>query len=372
MERRRHDECRGYDHPVSDTPAIAAVEVTKRFGSTVAVDQASVTVEHGGLVALLGPSGSGKTTLLRTIAGFEMPDAGRVEIGGRPVAGQGVWVEPEDRRVGMVFQDGALFPHLTVAGNVRFGRHRERRPEECLELVGLADRAGSYPHELSGGERQRVALARALATDPEVVLLDEPFASLDAGLRTALREEVVAILRAAGASALLVTHDQQEALSLADTVALMRAGRIVQTGTPEDVYAAPATRWAAEFLGAVDVIGGTAAGGVVTCELGCFAAERHVAGPVDVLVRPESVAIGPPVSSTGGPGAGDTGGNGRARVPATVVGRAFYGSEQVIRLELGSGLRLSSRRPSFVSCQVGEPVSVWIEGPVTVLAREHP
>ena len=149
----------------------------------------------------------------------------------------------------MVFQDGALFPHLTVAGNVGFGQPRERRPEECLELVGLADRAASYPHELSGGERQRVALARALATDPEVVLLDEPFASLDAGLRTTLREEVVAILRAAGASALLVTHDQQEALSLADTVALMRDGRVEQTGAPEDVYAAPATRWAAEFLG---------------------------------------------------------------------------------------------------------------------------
>jgi iron(III) transport system ATP-binding protein len=351
-----------------DAPAIAAVEVTKRFGSTVAVDRATVTVEHGAVVALLGPSGSGKTTLLRVIAGFEAPDAGRVEIGGHTVAGADAWVEPEDRRVGMVFQDGALFPHLTVAGNVRFGRHRERRPEECLELVGLADRAGSYPHELSGGERQRVALARALATDPEVVLLDEPFASLDAGLRTALREEVVGILRAAGASALLVTHDQQEALSLADSVALMRGGAIVQTGPPEAVYAAPVTRWAAEFLGAVDIIHGTAAGGAVTCELGSFAADG-IDGPADVLVRPESVAIGPPPPAAGA--GADPGGNGRARTVATVVGRSFYGSEQVIRLELASGLRLSSRRPSFVSWQVGDAVSVWIEGPVTVLACEH-
>jgi iron(III) transport system ATP-binding protein len=257
-----------------------------------------------------------------------------------------------------------LFPHLTVAANVRFGRHRERRPEECLELVGLADRASSYPHELSGGERQRVALARALATDPEVVLLDEPFASLDAGLRTALREEVVAILRAAGASALLVTHDQQEALSLADRVALMRSGQIVQTGTPEEVYGDPATRWAAEFLGAVDVVRGTVAGGVVTCELGSFAAPTGTAGAVEVLVRPESVSVGPPATV-------DAGGNGRARAAATVVARSFYGSEQVLRVELSSGLQLNSRRPSYITWQVGDAVSVWVEGPVTVLPCEH-
>jgi iron(III) transport system ATP-binding protein len=209
-----------------------------------------------------------------------------------------------------------------------------------------------------------VALARALATDPEVVLLDEPFASLDAGLRTALREEVVAILRAAGASALLVTHDQQEALSLADRVALMRSGRIVQTGTPEEVYGDPATRWAAEFLGAVDVVRGTVAGGVVTCELGSFAAPTGTAGAVEVLVRPESVSVGPPATV-------DAGGNGRARAAATVVARSFYGSEQVLRVELSSGLQLNSRRPSYITWQVGDAVSVWVEGPVTVLPCEH-
>ncbi len=170
--------------------AIDAVGVEKAFGRTRAVAGASLRVPSGELVALLGPSGSGKTTLLRVIAGFEAPDAGRVAIGGRPVAGDGAWVEPEHRRIGMVFQDGALFPHLTVAGNVGFGAGRSERVGECLELVGLADRAGDYPHELSGGERQRVALARALAADPEVVLLDEPFAALDAGLRDSLREEV--------------------------------------------------------------------------------------------------------------------------------------------------------------------------------------
>jgi iron(III) transport system ATP-binding protein len=213
-------------------------------------------------VALLGPSGSGKTTLLRMVAGFETPDAGTITVGGRTVVAPGVWEEPERRRIGMVFQDGALFPHLDVMHNVAFGRPRPGRAEQCLELVGLGHRGSSYPHELSGGERQRVALARALATDPEVVLLDEPFASLDAALRASLREEVMAILREAGASALLVTHDQQEALSLADVVVLMRGGRVQQAGAPEVVYRDPASRWVAEFLGAVDVLEGTARDGV--------------------------------------------------------------------------------------------------------------
>ena len=167
-------------------PAIDAVDLTKRFGRTAAVDAADLRVEAGELVALLGPSGSGKTTLLRLVAGFEVPDAGSVAIGGRPVAGEGVWCEPDRRRIGMVFQDGALFPHLTVADNLAFGRPGPGRVGECLELVGLAARASAYPHELSGGERQRIALARALAADPAVVLLDEPFTALDEALRVAL------------------------------------------------------------------------------------------------------------------------------------------------------------------------------------------
>ena len=226
------------------------------------------------------------------IAGFERPDAGRVRIGGRTVAGDGEWVEPEQRRIGMVFQQGALFPHLDVAANVGFGAARRERVGETLELVGLGDRAKAYPHELSGGERQRVALARALAADPEVILLDEPFAALDAGLRETLREEVAAILRAAGASALLVTHDQAEALSLADEVAVLRDGRVVQTGSPEEVYDRPSSRWVAEFLGEADVLPGTAEGGTVRCELGRFSAGRELSGEVQVVIRPESVAIG--------------------------------------------------------------------------------
>ncbi|HWT21976.1 MAG TPA: ATP-binding cassette domain-containing protein, partial [Solirubrobacteraceae bacterium] len=198
-------------------PAIEVFELAKAYGDVGAVDGASLRVERGTLVALLGPSGSGKSTLLRLIAGFERPDAGIVHVGGREVAGPRTWVEPEQRHVGMVFQHGALFPHLTVGANAAFGASRRERATECLELVGLAGRSGAYPHELSGGERQRIALARALAADPDVVLLDEPFAALDAGLREALREEVTGILRADGTSALLVTHDQAEALSLAGT-----------------------------------------------------------------------------------------------------------------------------------------------------------
>ena len=171
----------------------------------------------------------------------------------------------------MVFQQGALFPHLTVAGNVGFGATGNGRVAECLDLVGLADRAKDYPHELSGGERQRVALARALAADPEVVLLDEPFSALDAGLRERLREEVAAILRAAGTSTLLVTHDQSEALSLADTVAVLRDGRLEQVGTPEEVYERPRSRWVANFLGEADVLPATARDGFAECELGRFA-----------------------------------------------------------------------------------------------------
>jgi iron(III) transport system ATP-binding protein len=340
--------------PESDL-AIDAEGVEKAFGRTRAVAGATLRVGSGELVALLGPSGSGKTTLLRVIAGFELPDAGRVAIAGRPVAGDGAWVEPEHRRIGMVFQDGALFPHLTVAGNVGFGAERRERVAECLELVGLAGRAGDYPHELSGGERQRVALARALAADPEVVLLDEPFAALDAGLRDSLRQEVTGILRAAGTSALLVTHDQAEALSLAGTVAVMRDGRIEQVGTPEEIYDRPSSRWLAEFLGDADVLPGTAREGVVDCELGRFGVPPELAGRVHVVIRPESVAIG----------------SGPAREPhaeALVVARSFYGHDQLVHLELPSGLRLRSRRLGFPAWHPGDRVRIWVDGPVTAVS----
>jgi iron(III) transport system ATP-binding protein len=346
---------------VSDPSAIEAEDLSRSFGPIRAVDGASLRVERGQIVALLGPSGSGKTTLLRMIAGFERPDAGRVRIGGRTVAegGRGVWVEPERRRIGMVFQQGALFPHLDVAANVGFGAANPRRVGETLALVGLEQRAKAYPHELSGGERQRVALARALAADPEVILLDEPFAALDAGLRETLREEVAAILREARASALLVTHDQAEALSLADAVAVLRDGRVVQSGSPEEVYDRPCSRWVAEFLGEADVLPGTAESGTVRCELGRFSAGRELHGEVQVVIRPESVAIGH--------GAGAA----RDAAEAVVLDRSFYGHDQLVHLELRSGLRLRSRRLGFPAWHPGDRVRVWLDGPVNALPSDQ-
>ena len=199
------------------------------------------------------------------IAGFEAPDAGTVVVGGQTVAGTRQWVPPERRRIGMVFQDYALFPHLRVRQNVAFGlarrdaAERERLTAGTLDLVGLQHKGDCYPHELSGGERQRVALARALAPEPELVLLDEPFSSLDATLRADLRREVALILREAGATALLVTHDQEEALTLGDRLAVMREGVLVQAGVPTEVYARPADRWTAQFVGEVNVLAGVAA-----------------------------------------------------------------------------------------------------------------
>jgi iron(III) transport system ATP-binding protein len=341
---------------VTGPPAIDAAGVHKAFGATAALRDAALTVEAGQLVALLGPSGSGKTTMLRVIAGLEVPDAGEVSIGGRVVVGPTTWVEPEQRHVGMVFQDGALFPHLSVAANVAFGGPRAGRVEECLELVGLADRARSYPHELSGGERQRVALARALAPDPEVVLLDEPFAALDAALRTSLREEVARILRDAGTSALLVTHDQEEALSLADVVVVMRDGGVLQVATPEALYQQPASRWVAEFVGTAEVVAGESDGTTVHSALGTLPAPDSVRGPVDVIVRPESLVL-----SVAAPEAG----------AGQVVARVFYGHDEIVAVALDGGPIVHSRARGGSRWLPGQRVDVTVDGAVTVLAREE-
>ena len=225
------------DHHVQEM-GVQLTDVSRAFGLTRAVDDVSLEVVEGEIFGVLGPSGSGKTTLLRLIAGFERPDGGSVTVGGHTVASGSVWLPPARRRSGMVFQDYALFPHLTVERNVAFGCARGDReaPRRALELVGLQHKADRHPHELSGGERQRVALARALAPGPDVVLLDEPFSSLDATLRSDLRREVELILREAETCGVFVTHDQEEALSLADRIAVMRDGEVGQVGTPEDVY----------------------------------------------------------------------------------------------------------------------------------------
>ncbi|MEM8620460.1 MAG: ABC transporter ATP-binding protein [Actinomycetota bacterium] len=346
-------------------PAIAAEHVVKRFGSTVAVDDASVDVADGEIVAVLGPSGSGKTTMLRVVAGFEQPDGGEVWIGGRQVAGDGAWVEPDQRRVGMVFQDGALFPHLTVSENIEFGKPSAGVASRCLDLVGLSDRAGAHPHELSGGERQRIALARALAIEPDVVLLDEPFASLDAALRVSLRTDVAEILRSAGTSALLVTHDQDEAFAVADRIVVMHDGTVEQTGAPEEIYDTPATRWVAEFLGAANVVPGDLSEGFVDCELGRLPARvRHrsdlLSGTrrVDVIVRPEAIVATAEASDV----------DGIPSCPARVVSRSFQGGDVLLGVQLPSGARLEARMHGRERWANGDDVHVRVAGDVAVVS----
>jgi iron(III) transport system ATP-binding protein len=334
--------------------AIEVAAVTTSFRGVPAVLDASLSVAPGELVAMLGPSGSGKTTLLRTIAGFERPDAGEIRIDGRPVVGPSVWVEPEHRRVGMVFQQGALFPHLTAAANVSFGAPSAARGRELLELVGLTSRASAFPHELSGGERQRVALARALAADPAVVLLDEPFASLDESLRESLRTEVVRILRTAGASALLVTHDQAEALSIADRLVVLRDGRVEQEGTPEQVYLRPRSRWVAEFVGEADVLPGRVTAGVVECELGRFDAHDGPEGAVDVVIRPEDVEL-------------EHSGTTNGHVEAVVLDHRSYGHDHLTHVRLPSGRVLRSRRLGFAQLEPGATVRVHVGANVSLL-----
>jgi iron(III) transport system ATP-binding protein len=327
--------------------AILLEGVSKSFGTTRAVREVSLEIEHGELMAVLGPSGCGKTTLLRLIAGFEAPDGGSVTVGDETVAGRGALVPPEKRRVGMVFQDFALFPHLTVEANIAFGlsrRSREEREEltlRTLELVGLQHKTGRHPHELSGGERQRVALARALAPEPEVVLLDEPFSSLDATLRADLRREVELILRDAEATALLVTHDQEEALSLADRLAVMREGRIVQVGAPEEVYGRPASRWAAQFVGEVNVLAGVAREGGVETELGRFDLRAPATGTVHVAVRPEQLEL-----------------SARHDGNAEVVSREFRGHDVLYRLRHEGGRTVLVQLPSLELYEVGARVFV--------------
>jgi iron(III) transport system ATP-binding protein len=318
--------------------------VSKAFGSVRAVQDVTLEVGRGEFMALLGPSGCGKTTLLRLIAGFEAPDAGAVLIGERVVAGGG-WIPPERRHVGMVFQDYALFPHLTVARNVGYGLPRSGRDDrvaEVLELVGLGAHGHRFPHELSGGQQQRVALARALAPEPAVVLLDEPWSNIDPVLRSSMRDELAAILRATGVTVLLVTHEQEEAFSLADRVALMCDGGVVQTGAPEEIYYGPATRWAAEFVGAANVLPGRLDGDLVETLVGRFPAPNGDGpGDVEVLVRPELLEL-----------AVDPAGEGE------VVCREFRGHDVFYRVRLLDGTTVCSQRPSNESIPLGARVAL--------------
>ena len=302
---------------------VRAQNVSKRHGSTEAIADMTLHVRSGEIVALLGPSGCGKSTFLASIAGLVRIDGGTIDLGGRPVSGPGLHVAPQDRRVGLVFQDHALFPHKTVAENVGFGLHamgrtdRRSRTAQMLELVQLTDKGQRYPHELSGGESQRVALARALAPSPDVLLLDEPFASLDPTLRSEVRDEVRALLRSVGTAAVMVSHDIEDALALGDRLAVLRAGRIVQIDAPDVIHRCPVDEHVARIFGPVTALAVTGPEEAPVTVLGPVAPGAVLAwasGRV-ALVRPHGVDVSAGPSSPGGGVVGAVGAVGVVRSP---------------------------------------------------------
>lgn len=327
-------------------PLISVESVTVRFGGVDAVNDFTLQVTEGSLLALVGPSGCGKTTALRAIAGFEEPEAGTIEIRGSTVTDATTMVPPERRNIGMVFQEYALFPHISVAENVGYGvrgSDRVRRVEEVLELVGLVDFGERFPHELSGGEQQRVALARALAPEPDVVLLDEPFSSLDAPQREKMRRELRKILKAARVTGLFVTHDQAEALAIADVIAVMRDGRIRQVGTPDEVYAAPVSPWVAKFLGDAVIINGTVANGSVPTVLGSVPTDIPDGNQAQIMIRPEWIS---PTAAADGAG--------------LVIDREFYGHDQRVEIRLADGQVVDALVPTRNGIRVGDAVDIEI------------
>ncbi len=277
---------------------VKAEHIEKTFDESPVLRDVSLTIGAGEIYSLLGPSGCGKTTLLRILAGLESPDQGKVTIGDQVVAGPGQFVVPEKRGVGLVFQDWALFPHMSVAKNVGYGLHGEgaQRIDQTLDMVGLSGFGDRSPSTLSGGQKQRVALARALAPRPSVLLLDEPFSNLDTTLRVSIRTEVHALLHELGITSVFVTHDQDEAFVVGDQVAVMHQGRIEQVATPHDLYREPASPWVASFVGDVNLIPGVASGTSATTGFGTIALSKPASGDVQVAVRPEQLhaALGGP------------------------------------------------------------------------------
>ncbi|MBI1250369.1 MAG: ATP-binding cassette domain-containing protein [Alphaproteobacteria bacterium] len=326
--------------------AVSIVNARRAFDGAAAVDGVSLTAPAGQVLALLGPSGSGKSTLLRLIAGLEPLDDGEIRIAGELVSARNHLIAPERRRVGVVFQDYALFPHLNAAENVAFGLTHlpkdDRRSAALawLDRVALERRAHAYPHEMSGGEQQRVALARALAPQPRAVLLDEPFSGLDAQLRANLRDLTLSAIREADATAIFVTHDADEALYVADRLAVLNAGRVLQEDAPRAVYDRPASPEAAAALGPVNVAQADVVGGVAQTPFGGVPAPS-LSGPVRVAVRAEAVTLVP----------GDA---------ARVIDRRPQGPHDLVRLEAG-GMVWSARAPRHSAIIVGEKVGIAID-----------
>jgi iron(III) transport system ATP-binding protein len=361
------------DHaPDTPAPDLRISGVVKRFGDIAALDDARLDVARGELISILGPSGCGKSTLLQLIAGHIAPDAGSIEIAGVVVAGPGVLVPAQRRDVGLVFQDYALFPHLTVLENVAYGarrgdelpgvarrglarvrarQHRRDAATAVLDQLEISALATRYPGELSGGQQQRVAIARAIAQRPRLLLLDEPFCNLDAGTREHVRSEIVELLRATGLTCVFVTHDQEEALAVSDRVAVMQAGRVVQVDDPETLYRRPFCLDVAEFLGRTNVLRGRAHDGRVETEVGSFELPGEATGDVQVIVRPELIDVR--ASQGGG---------------AVVVGREFRGHDVLYTLRMPSGELVWAHRPSIDMVDIGDRVELVAQrGPASLV-----
>lgn len=325
--------------------------VDKSFDDAHVLSAIDLTVHPGESLALLGPSGCGKTTLLRMIAGLERPDAGSIRIGDAQMVGGSVWVPPEKRNVGMVFQDWALFPHLSVSGNVGYGlpRTERERPRvlEALAMVGMAEYADRMPDSLSGGQQQRVALARAIAPRPTVLLLDEPFSNLDTALRSGVRTEVHRLLVELGITSIFVTHDQHEAFVLGDRVAVMSDGQIQQIDTPRQLYRTPANTWIATFVGDANLMSGEASGRSATTVVGVVPLAEPAQGPVDVLVRPDDLSLDDDDS-------------------AEVVLVEFTGHELMATIRLTNGTEVLVRTSASRELERGDLVGVSYSGPPAV------
>lgn len=335
--------------------ALEVQGLSKSFGDTQVLRELSLTVYQGELVTVLGASGGGKTTLLRLIAGFDAPQSGVIALDGTVVTDADVVTPPEQRAIGIVPQDAALFPHLTVAENIAFGlrtwnpQDRTQRVQEMLNLVEMTEWANHKPNQLSGGQQQRVALARALAIKPKLVLLDEPFAALDAQLRTRLRDDVKKALRAEGASALLVTHDQDEALSIADRVAILRDGVIAQVGTPRDTYNNPVDVGLAQFLGEAVVLPAEIHEGKAQTSVGALHVEGDFAeGQAGrAVIRPENFYLQPHLDGK-----------------ATVIGRQYFGHDAIVSVRTDDTV-IHARTSGPLAPELGMKVTVWVRGNVT-------